>query len=140
MIKYEDGTMAYEKSDFISDAEWERYLKEGDKPGSTFQTKKNLQVKKLKKAASFGYSCIRVLEFLNDRPFDDVAKGYIHALRPSNIRLIKNGIVKSDSVSWRVTIFLEKGFIDKIEQEVQVGLYGDVKDGHDLELRLLGEK
>lgn len=73
---------------------------------------------------SRGFICIKVLPELNGRPWNDVALGYLHSLRPSRIRVIKDGWTQCDSRLWRVTVYLEKDgeTIKRIDQEIQVGL------------------
>lgn len=78
-----------------------------------------------------GMTVIRVLEFLQGLPFDNLAIAYIHALRPSSIRATF-GETTTDVVSWRVTVYLQEPpdwnsvmnrptpLIDHIEQEVAV--------------------
>jgi len=76
----------------------------------------------------YGFTVVESLPFLKGRPWDDIALGYVHALRPTSVRVIayREG-AQLDSRTWRVTVHLdEKGNIRSIEQEVQVGL----PDGH----------
>lgn len=80
---------------------------------------------------------IRVLEFLNGRPWDDLALNLVHSLRPSSIR-VTTGEVKCDARTWRVTVYVSKdNIIQKIRQEVEVGLLGDLKNGSDLDGKFL---
>lgn len=68
-----------------------------------------------------GCTVIRALDFLNGQPFDNLAIAYIHALRPSMIR-VSTGEVTTDGWMWRVTVMLkEDNLIDYICQEVAVG-------------------
>lgn len=79
-----------------------------------------------------GYLCISVLEFLRGQKWDEVALGYVNALRPSSIRVTK-GECTCDARTWRVTVhvnFLNR--IERIEQEVVVGLPKEVTHGHAL--------
>lgn len=79
------------------------------------------------------YTVIDVLSFLRGKPWDDVALGYVHALRPSSIR-ISHGETKCDGRTWRVTVFLDEAErIESIEQEVEVGLPDNVEDGYELD-------
>jgi len=82
--------------------------------------------------AAHSYLAIKVLEFLKDKPWDDVALAFVHGLRPSGIRVTK-GECTCDSRTWRVTVFIdENNIIEKIEQEVEVGLPEGVKHGNAL--------
>ena len=83
-----------------------------------------------------GFQCIPVLEFLKGRKWDEVALAYIHALRPSTIRVSKNEL-KSNAQPWRVTVMLDAdGFIEHIEQEVDVWLPDGVEHGQALKCAL----
>ncbi len=97
-----------------------------------------------------GFTVLRVLQFLEGLPFDNLAIAYIHALQPTCIRATF-GCVTCDAVTGRVTVFLDRseGFDDKvkkptptirkIEQEVQV-LFGSGYDvGRNLEWRKGGK-
>ena len=84
------------------------------------------------------YACIPVLEFLNGQPWDALALNYVHALRPSMIRVIRHGCCEaSDSWMWRVTVYLEADdrTIYRMEQEVVAEARG-VQTGYDLRLAL----
>ena len=86
----------------------------------------------------YGYTSIRVLPDLENRPWDDVAKAYLRALRPSAIReVIEDGEIKSDAKLWHVTVYLtSSNFVRLIEQEVEVELPDGVENGHALRCRL----
>lgn len=75
-----------------------------------------------------GYTVINVLNFLKGRPWDDVALAYVHALRPSHIRVVIDG-TQLDSQPWRVTVYLDDNKIRAIHQEVEVGLPDGCKNG-----------
>lgn len=76
-----------------------------------------------------GWKSINVLEFLNGKTWDDLALGYVHALRPSSIRVTKGGITL-DARVWRVTVHInEDKTIKSIQQEVEVGLPETVAHG-----------
>ena len=78
-----------------------------------------------------GYTSVEHLHFLKGEPFDDRALDFIHALRPSLIRVIKD-FENSDACCWRVTVYVDYlGNIRKITQEVEVGLR-TAKNGHEL--------
>ena len=88
------------------------------------------------------YSNIEVLPFLNGRKIDKVVMGYLHALRPSIIEVVpfKTG-THMDCHQWRVRIFLnENEKIEYIEQEVEVGCYDGIDNGHQLSCELRGIK
>jgi len=76
-----------------------------------------------------GWKSIKVLDFLNGKQWDDIALGYVHALRPSSIRVTK-GTIKLDARVWRVTVYInEDNVINYISQEVVVGLPDGVAHG-----------
>lgn len=81
------------------------------------------------------YLSITVLPELTGLPLSDLILGYIQGLRPSTLRIIDNdidGFMTCDGRLYRVTVFLEKGLIKEIEQEVEVGLPDGIKNGHEL--------
>lgn len=81
----------------------------------------------------FGWASIKVLNFLVGRPWDAVALAFVHALRPSYVRVIECAETL-DSMTWRVTVRLnENKTIREIEQEVEVWLPDGVVHGHALE-------
>jgi len=83
-----------------------------------------------------GWKSINVLEFLNDKPWDDLALGYVHALRPRGIRVTK-GMMTLDCILWRVTVHVNKeNIIQSITQEVEVGLPETVQNGAAMTLAL----
>lgn len=83
-----------------------------------------------------GWTSIEVLEFLKGKAWDDVALGYVHSLRPSHVR-VTDGMVQLDAQVWRVTVFVtEANTIERIEQEVEVGLPDGVPHGHGLAIAL----
>jgi hypothetical protein len=84
-----------------------------------------------------GYTCIKVLPFLNGKSWNWVAMGYVHSLRPSRLRVTKDSI-HLDSCTWRVTVWLEEDnhTIREIEQEVEVGLPEGVPHGAGLQTAL----
>jgi hypothetical protein len=86
-----------------------------------------------KQPESYGWSSIKVLEFLNGKPWDNVALAYVHSLRPSSIR-VTTGCITLDSRIWRVTVFVDDDNIIKyITQEVEVGLPDGVANGEALD-------
>ena len=86
-----------------------------------------------------GYILIPVLDFLKGYPWGDVAKSFVFSLRPSAIRFVEEGqATRDDSHRWRVTITVRANMIQHIEQEVEIGLVGTIRNGHDLRLRLKG--
>ena len=85
---------------------------------------------------SFGFLSIEVLTFLNGQPWDDVARAYVHALRPSSTRVSAEAL-KSDSRLWRVTVMLDaEARITEITQEVEVALPAGIQHGHALACEL----
>jgi hypothetical protein len=80
-----------------------------------------------------GYLSIEVLPFLKGRPVDDIALAYIHALRPSRVR-VSFGLVTCDAMPWRVTVIVdEHDQIHSVQQEVNVGLPEPFGCGYELE-------
>jgi hypothetical protein len=76
-----------------------------------------------------GSLSIKVLEFLKGKPWNDVALGFVHSLRPTSIR-VTDGTIKLDARPWRVTVTVdEKDIIQEITQEVVVGLPDKVAHG-----------
>ena len=88
--------------------------------------------------AGVGFTVIPVLQFLNGEPWDEVALAYVHALRPSRIRVNNTGTWKLDAMAWRVSVHLDADdrTIRKMTQEVKVGLPEDIANGHELDWRL----
>ena len=88
-----------------------------------------------------GFICVDVLTFLNGKPWDDYALGAVHALRPSWIRVVPaDGGIQMDAQVWRVTVWLtEDGTIGTIDQEVEVGLPDDCRNGGDLDQKIMGD-
>jgi hypothetical protein len=86
-----------------------------------------------------GYLVIEdLLPFLKGRKVDDVVRGYIHALRPSSVRICRQGC-PMDAQTWRVTIWIdENDLIKSIHQEVETGGYGDIHNGSSLRCALQG--
>jgi hypothetical protein len=84
-----------------------------------------------------GYTAINVLPDLWGRPWDDIALGYVHALRPSQLRVVRGG-AQADAWKWRVTVWLEDDdkTVKRIQQEVEVGLPDGVCHGQCLEAAL----
>lgn len=82
-----------------------------------------------------GYTTIQPLPFLHGRPWGDVALGYVHALRPTRLRVVQD-VAQLDAQTWRVTVWLmpDGVTIKRIVQEVAVGLPDGISSGHDLEL------
>lgn len=78
------------------------------------------------------WTSITVLECLVGLPMDDLARSYISALRPSEVR-VSTGLLKSDAREWRVTVMTnEDGIITEITQEVAVELPEGVQNGYEL--------
>lgn len=80
---------------------------------------------------------VDVLQFLWGLPYNHIAAGYIESLRPSAV-VVTTGAVTDDSVTWRVTVTLEKNtsVIVKITQEVSAGLPAGVKSADYLRAHL----
>lgn len=90
----------------------------------------------------YGYSCssINVLEFLWGQPWNNLALNYVRSLRPSIVRVVKDGCC-CDAKTWRVTVWLKDDdvTIKSIEQEVEVGVHGST-NGHELDTQLRKQK
>lgn len=83
-----------------------------------------------------GWGSIKVLEFLNGKPWDNIALAYVHSLRPSSIRVTK-GSITLDSRIWRVTVFVDDdNIIESVSQEVEVGLPKEVRNSEALGVAL----
>lgn len=82
---------------------------------------------------SCGYTSIEVLPFLKGKPWDRIALGFVHALRPSKIR-VTQGEVTCDARMWRVTVTVDdSNVIKEITQEVEVALPNGIANGGTLE-------
>jgi hypothetical protein len=85
------------------------------------------------KPVNRAYTSINVLQFLYGRQCDDVVLSYIHALRPSAIR-VTSGYITCDSITWRVTVYVDsKNKVKSIEQEVEVGPCEPFENGYQLD-------
>jgi len=83
-----------------------------------------------------GYTSIRILEFLDGKRWDDIALAYVHAVRPSCIR-VTTGTITLDAHTWRVTVVVDdNNIIEKITQEVEVGLPERTTCGESLRVAL----
>ena len=85
-----------------------------------------------------GYMEVPVLEFLKGKKWDEVALAYVHALRPTAIR-VTSGIETLDCRIWRVNVHVnnyEDLIIEEIEQEVEVGLPDGIQHGEALRMAL----
>lgn len=88
------------------------------------------------KSRTTGFCVIDVLQFLHGRPWDDVAMGFVQALRPDKVRISQDGETKTDFLVGRITVYVDnQALIQNIRWEVEVGLPYGVKDGRDLMLR-----
>lgn len=88
--------------------------------------------------SAIGFTTVSHFAFLNGRELDEVALSFIHALRPSKVRVVF-GSVKCDACNWRVTICLygvNDRRIKEITQEVEVALPDDCENSDDLWNRL----
>ncbi len=69
-----------------------------------------------------GWSSIDVLQFLWGKPWNEIALGYVHSLRPSAV-YVSTGMFTCDTCTWRVKVLIDKdNIIENISQEVEVGL------------------
>lgn len=77
------------------------------------------------KPVGHGNRVIELLPMLKGRPFNMHIWGWLHAFRPSKIRIGRGGVT-CDCCPWRITVWLNKDeTIRRIEQEVQFGLFGE---------------
>lgn len=87
-----------------------------------------------------GWTSIPVLQNLWGTPWNTAAENFLRCLRPSVVRVVgfRQGVTL-DAVTWRVTVYLGEGDvnIERIEQEVEVGLTG-FRNGHDASCYLSG--
>ena len=84
----------------------------------------------------FGLLDVEMLPLLKGQPWDAVAQAYVHALRPSEVR-VSTGLLKSDACLWRVTVMTDDdGLITSITQEVEVALPAGIKHGYALACEL----
>ncbi len=86
-----------------------------------------------------GHTTMPVLEFLWGKEWNELTHNYVQALQCDAVQVIPpNGEMKSDAWLWRVTVFIdpETKIIDRIEQEVEVGLRG-ATCGHDLNCQVI---
>ncbi len=82
------------------------------------------------------YTDIEVLSFLKGKKWDEIAVGYVHGLRPSQIR-VTTGMCKLNAHVWRVTVIVdEENTIERITQEVEVALPSGVAHGEALSVAL----
>jgi hypothetical protein len=86
------------------------------------------------------YTSIPVLEFLWGLPWNNLARNFVTALRPSRIR-VTDGPITLDAVKWRVTVYLEEDSrtIRRISQEVGISAWG-AWSGGELSQQLAYEK
>ncbi len=83
----------------------------------------------------YGYLTLPVLLDLWGTAWNAAAANFLQCLRPSMVRVIGyRQSVTLDIANWRVTVYLDTdNKIDRIEQEVKVGLVG-FRNGHDASL------
>lgn len=84
-----------------------------------------------------GFLSIEPLAFLHGKPWNDIALAYVHALRPTRVRVVQDS-AQMNSERWRVTVWLEKDgvTINSISQEVEVGLPDNIRNGSELRQEL----
>lgn len=133
-MKIEGRTLYIERGDL-----WE-VLGEADlppPPASTPDDYRTHHVVDYSPPHSRGWTSIKVLSFLNGKKWDEIALAYVHALRPSGIR-VTTGRCTMDSRVWRVTVLLENDnvTIKEISQEVEVGLPEGIKHAYHLQTAL----
>ena len=86
----------------------------------------------------YGFTCIRVLQELDGKPWNEITKAYMRSLRPSRVRVVKEGeAMTTDARLWRVTVHLTSSErIRCIDQEVEVDLPDGVDHGYALACKL----
>ena len=78
---------------------------------------------------TFSSLSIPILEFLTGKPWGAIALAYVHGMHPSCIR-VTTGIMTLDAWRDRVTVLIdEHGIIEKITQQIEVGLPEGVMHG-----------
>lgn len=88
--------------------------------------------------AHVSWTSIEILPFLIGRKWDEIALAYVHAVRPTYIRVVRSSQTL-DAREGRVTVNVDKDdIITNIEQEVQVALPEGIAHGHHLECVLNG--
>jgi len=89
-----------------------------------------------KEIGVWGHDVVPVLEFLWNKPWNNLALNYVLGLNPSVIRVPDRGTTL-DCCSGRITVYLkeDKRTIASIKMEMKVGLFGCM-DGHDLRCKL----
>lgn len=93
-------------------------------------------MKAFEKFDKIAYKNIEVLSFLKGKPWDALALGYVHALRPSNIR-VTTDMITLDASLWRVTVYVDANdIIEDISQEVEIGLPEGVVHGEAMGMAL----
>jgi hypothetical protein len=87
------------------------------------------------KPTNRAWTSIKVLQFLYGRQCNDLILSYIHALRPSAIRVVnQNECITCDAITWRVTVFVDsKNKVKSIEQEVEVASCEPFENGYQLD-------
>jgi hypothetical protein len=84
----------------------------------------------------YGYLSIKALPILTGHQWNDVALGFVHALRPSMIRVVR-AEETCDAKPDRVTVYVDpNNNITSIRQECEVWLPEGVEHGADLRDRL----
>jgi hypothetical protein len=73
-------------------------------------------------SSCLAWTSIEVLPSLVGHQWDEIALAYVHALRPSIIRVIRDGEGEHcDSRTWRVTVYVDaNNTITEIRQEVEL--------------------
>lgn len=78
-----------------------------------------------------GFLTLPVLQWAWGWPLDDLTWNLVDSLRPSSVR-VSTGFIATDARPWRVTIYVRGDRVERIEQEVVVGLRGGLPHGHAL--------
>jgi hypothetical protein len=98
----------------------------------------NRHGKTYERSVRIGFLSLPVLTYLTGLVWDEFALAFVHSLAPSYVRVIPwNGEETTDAMLRRVTIYLDPdGKIERVEQEVEVGLPAGVRNGHELSQKL----
>jgi hypothetical protein len=84
----------------------------------------------------YSYQSIKALTLLTGHQWNDVALGFVHALRPSSIRVVR-AEETCDARPGRVTVYVDaNNNITSIRQECEVWLPEGIENGHDLREKL----
>ncbi len=81
-----------------------------------------------------GYCSIDILQQCYGMPWNEYTLAAVSAFRPSSIRVIKyGGDEKCDARNYRITVYVDElSLVTKIQQECEIWLPKDCRDGQDI--------